>query len=338
MESIKVSIIIPVYNTEQYVRAAVESIMRQTLCAIEIIVVNDGSTDRSMHILTELAREDARIRVYEQKNCGLSITRNHGLSHATGEYVYFMDSDDLLEPETLEQCYDLCRRERLDFVFFEGTTFGNDTSIGTLAVQYTPTRGLAQRTYTGCEAMNEQLAQYHYTPSVCLNFIHRSFLKAHKLSFHPGIVHEDQLFTAQLYLLAQRTGFINRPFFRRRLRADSLMTNPFAWRNVEGYLTVAQELLRFAERKDAEGKRTEAKRTEAKAVEMKRTVDHLLAQMLDAAVWQAHVLPVGQRLRLAAICMSRYRRYVRPRTFVVLLVKKVFHLCNNRRVKNSNNA
>lgn len=330
MESIKVSIIIPVYNTEQYVRAAVESIMRQTLCAIEIIVVNDGSTDRSMHILTELAREDARIRVYEQKNQGQSVARNHGLSQASGEYIYFMDSDDLLELEALEQCYDLCEAKQLDFASFDAVSFYEDNEQHHLKLSYKRIGMSEELVYTGMEAMNMQLSLCQFSPSPCLNVIRRSFLEVHNLRFYPGIVHEDQLFIACLYLQAQRVGFLCHPFFRRRLRPNSVMTSSFAWRNAEGYLTVAQELLQFAEEQDTEA--------DGENGEVKRTVDHLLAQMLDAAVWQAHVLPVGQRLRLAAICMSRYRRYVRPRTFVVLLVKKVFHLCNNRRVKNSNNA
>ena len=92
----KVSVIIPVYNTEKYVRQAVESIRQQTLKDIEIIIVNDGSTDGSMTILEELAAQDERIKLFSQENQGLSVTRNVGLSHSTGEYVYFMDSDDLL--------------------------------------------------------------------------------------------------------------------------------------------------------------------------------------------------------------------------------------------------
>src|SRR5574344_575286 len=105
----KVSVIIPVYNTEKYVRQAVESIRRQTLKDIELIIVNDGSTDGSMTILEELAAQDERIKLFSQENQGLSVTRNIGLSHSTGEYVYFMDSDDLLVSDTLLKCYVKCK-------------------------------------------------------------------------------------------------------------------------------------------------------------------------------------------------------------------------------------
>ena len=112
----KVSVIIPVYNTCNYVQEALESICQQTLEELEIIVIDDGSTDCSRAIVEEIAIKDTRIQVYKQSNQGLSITRNQGLKFSTGEYIYFMDSDDFLEPDALELCYRKCTKEDLDFV------------------------------------------------------------------------------------------------------------------------------------------------------------------------------------------------------------------------------
>ena len=120
MHSPKVSVIIPVYNTAPYLHEALSSITRQTLQELEIIIVNDGSTDGSGEIIREVAETDGRIKVFEQENQGQSVARNVGLEQATGEYIYFMDSDDLLSLNALEICYDYCRRLRLDFVFFDG--------------------------------------------------------------------------------------------------------------------------------------------------------------------------------------------------------------------------
>ncbi|WP_309574196.1 glycosyltransferase family 2 protein [Candidatus Bacteroides intestinigallinarum] len=114
---IKVSIVIPVYNTEKYVRQAVESVMSQTLKELEIIIINDGSSDKSLDILQKLSNTDNRIRVYSQLNQGQSVARNTGISHAHGEYIYFMDSDDLLEKDAMELCYYKCKEAQLDFVF-----------------------------------------------------------------------------------------------------------------------------------------------------------------------------------------------------------------------------
>ena len=87
---IKVSVVIPVYNTEKYVRQAVESVMYQSLKELEIIVVDDGSTDKSLSIVEKLGDTDKRIQIYTQANQGQSIARNRGISHAHGEYIYFM--------------------------------------------------------------------------------------------------------------------------------------------------------------------------------------------------------------------------------------------------------
>ena len=89
---IKVSVVIPVYNTAKYVRQAVESVMYQSLKELEIIVVDDGSTDKSLSIVEKLGDTDKRIQIYTQANQGQSIARNRGISHAHGEYIYFMDA------------------------------------------------------------------------------------------------------------------------------------------------------------------------------------------------------------------------------------------------------
>ncbi|MFR0894323.1 MAG: glycosyltransferase family 2 protein [Alistipes onderdonkii] len=124
MNNPKVSVVIPVYNTEAYVEQTLRSIMGQTLRDIELIVINDGSTDGSLSVLERIATGDDRIRLYTQPNKGLSETRNAGIDRARGEFIYFMDSDDLLEPDALERCYERCQSDRLDFVFFDAESFG----------------------------------------------------------------------------------------------------------------------------------------------------------------------------------------------------------------------
>lgn len=125
----KVSVIIPVYNTEEFVEDAVRSVMNQTLQEIEIIIINDGSTDNSQTILDKLATEDNRISIYKQQNEGLSITRNRGLSLAIGKYVYFMDSDDFLESDALNYCYKRCEEKSLDLICFVQTYLIKKTLI-----------------------------------------------------------------------------------------------------------------------------------------------------------------------------------------------------------------
>ena len=148
-KKIKVSVVIPVYNTEKYVREAVESIMNQTLRELEIIIINDGSTDNSLQVVEELAAADSRIQVYSQSNQGLSMARNAGITHAHGRYIYFMDSDDLLEKDAMELCYNKCEEKELDFVFFDAQSFFEEDIRNAPVLNYQRTDKLENKVYTG---------------------------------------------------------------------------------------------------------------------------------------------------------------------------------------------
>ena len=301
----KVSVIIPVYNTEKYVRQAVESIRRQTLKDIEIIIVNDGSTDGSMTILEELTAQDERIKLFSQENQGQSIARDFALQKVGGKYLYFMDSDDYLENEALELCFEKAESNNLDFVLFDAEIL-NPQDTTAIDITYQRTQIMDEESiYTGNELLNLFIRKYIFTPSPCLSFINTAFLRQQNLSFYPGIIHEDQLFTCKLYLNANKVMCIAKPFFKRRFRSDSTMTNRFAWKNMRGYLTVTAELLQYA----------------SKHPEYKKLIDLFLSQMLDASVWQAHVLPLKEKIKLLPR-IAKHHQYVRLRTWLVLMLKK----------------
>ena len=121
-----VSVIIPVYNVEKYLRQCLDSVTAQTLSDIEIICVNDSSTDGSLSILEEYAEKDDRIRVVTQKNGGAGAARNRGLSTASGKYLSFLDSDDFFEPDMLELAYRKAEEDRADFVVFNSNQYYTD--------------------------------------------------------------------------------------------------------------------------------------------------------------------------------------------------------------------
>lgn len=308
-KEIKVSVIIPVFNTEKYVREAVESMMNQTLQELEIIIINDGSTDNSLQVVERLAVTDHRIQVYSQANQGLSMARNAGIAHAHGKYIYFMDSDDLLEKDAMELCYNKCEEKNLDFIFFDAQSFFETGMPNIPTLNYKRTDKLEDKVYTGLEAFKMQLQYHVFTPSACLNFIRLLFLEQQQLQFYPGIVHEDQLFTTLLYLQAKRTSCIQRSFFHRRMRENSIMTRNFSLRNLEGYLTVTKEILNY--------KKQNSKQTTGVII------DFYLSQMLNAVIWQAHTLHLSSRLRLAWLCFFRYKKYVSIRNIGVLLFKSI---------------
>ena len=122
---IKVSVIVPIYNTEKYVVECLESIVNQTLKEIEIICIDDGSTDNSI----EIVKCYSNIKIIHQKHSGLSIARNTGMQNANGEYIYFCDSDDILVTNALEELYNYSKKNNLDMLCFDGNTFYDQESL-----------------------------------------------------------------------------------------------------------------------------------------------------------------------------------------------------------------
>lgn len=114
----KISVIIPVYNVEKYLRRCLESIENQTFADWEAICVNDGSPDNSLEILEEFAKKDSRFKVVNKENGGLSDARNVGMQYATGDYILYVDSDDFIHPQTMEITYSLAMRDDVDIVSF----------------------------------------------------------------------------------------------------------------------------------------------------------------------------------------------------------------------------
>lgn len=305
MDKNLVSVIIPLYNTEEFVEEAVRSIMCQTLREIEIIVINDGSTDNSLSIIKRLADEDKRIRIYTQYNQGPSVTRNKGYEYTQGKYVYFMDSDDYLEPEALETCYIKCERQALDFVFFDADILNKEKHKNISLNYQRKDCTNPELVYQGPYILKLLIDHKAYSPSACLNFIRREYLTQIKLDFLPRIIHEDQLFTCLLYLQAQRVSSIHKDFFKRRLREDSIMTRKFSTKNIESYFTITNHLRRFADLHP----------------EFRDVIDLYSLKMLDAAVWLSHKMPFKDRLRIAKQCIKDYKQYVTTRSLLVLLFK-----------------
>ncbi len=113
-DAIKVSVIMPIYNAYDYLRPAVDSVLDQTLKEIELVCIDDGSTDSSLEILKEYQKLDERVRIITENNAGPSIARNKGLARCRGEYVMFLDADDFYEPTLLESLYCIAQEKELD--------------------------------------------------------------------------------------------------------------------------------------------------------------------------------------------------------------------------------
>ncbi len=242
----KISVIIPVYNTEQYLYEAISSITQQTLPDIEIICVNDGSTDSSREILGEFAKKDSRIVLIDQENKGLSGARNTGLAKATGEYIYFFDSDDVLERDALEVCYQECVASNLDILYFDAHVFYTTKALESRFPHYKAkfTRNVAPIGVVTGQQMLVHMKDKFLVP-VWVHLYRRDFIQKHQLSFYEGIIYEDNLFSMKAALLAVRVQYKNRVLFHYRIRENSIMTRPLEVRNVRSYFICYFELLLF---------------------------------------------------------------------------------------------
>ncbi len=234
----KVSIIIPIYNTKQYLKDCMKSVMEQTLRDIEVICVNDGSTDGSAVIVEEIAQQDQRVKVISRENGGLAAARNTGLKHATGEYCYFLDSDDMIEPAAMEKLYWQANLDDLDILFFGGSCFYQEQTQAVLQA-FMKEKLIWERTRNtdvikGEELFSDFQLNRIFVSSVSLQFIRRQFLLNEHMEFAEGFIHEDLIFTFEAALKAQRVKCVRDSLFCRRLREESIVTSKLTHRNFEG--------------------------------------------------------------------------------------------------------
>lgn len=243
---VKVSVILPIYNVESYLDETFKSLLNQTLHEIEILAVNDGSTDQSENIIKKYMQQDSRISYFCQNNQGQSVARNLALQHATGEYIYMMDSDDILEdPDALEICYEYAEKHKADFIFFDGDIL-QEEGAGHISWNYKRTQPLEEnKQYDGQFLLNQMLDTNKHNCVVWLLFINHEYLKRIELNFYPGIIHEDELFTTKLTLQSKNIYCLKRSFVKHRVRTASTMGKHYSKRNVNCYLTVIDELLKW---------------------------------------------------------------------------------------------
>ncbi|QIY84826.1 glycosyltransferase [Chryseobacterium sp. NEB161] len=192
------SVILPCYNVERFLPRAIESVLSQSYTDFELLVVIDGSPDNSCQIVESYAQKDHRIKVFEKENGGLSDARNYGLERATGQFIYFMDSDDWIEPDLLAENLKIIETENIDLVIF-GYIQDDEDEQGNV-LQSTSVAPQISRLTKGNE--NIALDEHHLgLMGYAWNKIYRkSFIDQYHLRFEKGIsLVEDVLFNALIY-------------------------------------------------------------------------------------------------------------------------------------------
>lgn len=238
MNKIYFSIIIPVYNVEQYLKACLDTVVAQSYSDFEVICVNDGSTDGSKSILDEYAAKYSYISIINQENKGLSAARNAGIRVAKGDYVFFLDSDDWIEPNTLKILADKQNGE--DLLCFNGRRYFEDGRTET------PDAGIVEDRLTGWEYYNKYALvsrKFHFVCTV-LRLYRREYLLKNNLFFEEGIYHEDNLFTPLACYYAKSVKVIPDILYVYRIREGSITQNANVQRLFD-MITVANKLSDF---------------------------------------------------------------------------------------------
>ena len=220
-----VSLVIPVYNSEPYLVSCLESAIGQTMRDIEIICFDDGSTDSSPHILADFAGRDARVRVISQANSGQATARDRGLGLASGDYVMFLDNDDIFEPTMVEEAYERCVTDQAEITVFKTRYFDANTGESFVAdwsmrVDLIPDiRPFSRRDMPSTFFRA-------FTPTLWNKMFKRSFLVDHDIRFRPDLRFTDDLaFTYTALALADRISVIDKPLHNYRTQhASSLWT------------------------------------------------------------------------------------------------------------------
>ncbi len=205
----KISVIMPVYNVEEYLNECLDSVTQQTLKDIEIICIDDGSTDNSLKILNEYAQKDPRIKIITKKNEGQAIARNIGIKEAQGEYVAFVDSDDFIEPDMFEKLYSKAKDNNLDLAMCKIATYDNQTGEIKDNVWYYMLgvfRDFEKDIFTHKDT-KEFTCNISVTP---YNKIYKnSLLKENDILFPEGLIFEDEKFFFDTYLRAKKVSIVD---------------------------------------------------------------------------------------------------------------------------------
>jgi len=290
-----VSIIIPVYNSEKYIKRSVRSALAQSYENIEVIVVDDGSTDGTGIKLKKIA--DPRLKVISSENKGPGAARNIGVRESAGEYILYLDSDDEIVKGAVSRCITEIKGSGVDIVTFNTEAVG---SSDTFKPNYK--RDIIEGIYSPEEYLKDK------TPCVvCLYFFKKEVAEKNRLEFLEGIVHEDRAYTPMLIKAAGNISYIDQVLHTRYIVEDSIMTRKKTIYNIESKRAVIDYLeknnidaafikhLWWSSCKDILkiGERKERKRSWVLMLETRRSNDIGLRTGEVVKLWMLRVLCVA---------------------------------------------
>lgn len=249
----KISVIMPVYNAEKYLRECMDSMLGQTLGDFEMFCINDGSTDKTAAILAEYAAKDARVKLLATNHVGAYKARREGLRQAVGEFIYFMDADDALKTNAFKELMELADREHLDEIVFTAEVFSDDDDAASLQrylrrflKAYTLKDEVCGKVMSGRELFLTLERAECYFPGPPMRITRRTVLTDTEYRFPEAPFHGDNYFTTVSLYHSARACALNTKYYRRRVRNDSITTSVGTEKiHFVSTLNVLRDLLEF---------------------------------------------------------------------------------------------
>ncbi|MCC8057944.1 glycosyltransferase [Cloacibacillus sp.] len=244
-QTVLLSIIIPAYNVELYIKECLDSIFYsltvESACLVEVIVINDGSQDRTTDILEQYDSRHCVFRVINQSNKGLSYARNIGINAARGKYLMFVDSDDYLVPDSLDKLITfLSVNENVDIVEYDFYEFVSaDEMIKDKQEMPSISKGSGQEIYAAW------VKQSYFRHLVWTKIVLRELVTTHRIFFYEGIVHEDDEWTPRIFAYARKVLYLPLHVYVYRIRPGSVMST-ITWKNYFDKIKVFDSLVQFS--------------------------------------------------------------------------------------------
>lgn len=233
----KVSVIVPVYNVEKYLKRCLDSLINQTLSDIDIICINDGSKDSSLQILEQYAQKDSRIVIYNQENSGLSVARNTGLEHASGEYIGFVDSDDWVDLDFYEKLYKSAKNNNADIAVADFIREHPNKKPKRLKLK-------EEKIYTTPED-KFMICKVHREGCVWNKIYRTEFIHSINLKFVPKMYYEDRDFTIRSLYFSKKLVTTPNTYYRYFVNPKSIVNKRRNYIQDEHYILVRQQVLQF---------------------------------------------------------------------------------------------
>ena len=221
----KISVVMPVYNAERFLNESINSILNQTFDDLELICVDDGSNDNSLEILQKFSNEDERVRVFSLNHKGGGNARNYGLKQVTGEYLYLMDADDLLDLNAFEDFYPICEEKNLDFVVFKATNYGveKDHYFETEYQNMSSISNIVEDNVFDYKDLGDALFDFNVSP--WCKFYNWEFIKNTGAQFRENSKFHDNQFFWDIIFQAKRILFIDKFYYTRKRYNESLTSS-----------------------------------------------------------------------------------------------------------------